>query len=75
MNKTIILWYGSQDRTVTVSNDTSIGKILDDTTNKIVLGYGDNVKALVHGVEQPMDVIPEDGSEITIENKANQKAS
>jgi hypothetical protein len=71
----ITLKYGSQRRELTVEEGTTIGSVLSDSTNKIVLVYGDNINALIGGVTQPVEAVIPDGAEITIENRANQKAS
>lgn len=72
--KKITVSYGSDSRDVTVSSGATIGAILADNSTKIILGYGDNVKALVRGVEQSLDSVPSNGTEITLETRANQKA-
>lgn len=73
--KKITIRYGSQSRATNVDSGATIGMVIADQTNKIILGYGDNVKALVHGVEQPGDAVPSDGATITLETKLNQKAA
>ncbi len=72
--KNITVKYGSDVRTVTVPYSTTVGQIIADPTTRVVLGYGDNVKALVGGVEQPGDSVPSDGSTIVLETRANSKA-
>ena len=72
--KNITVKYGSEMHTVTIGSGATIGQIIMDCTCKVVLGYGDNVKALVSGVEQSLDSIPSDGTTISLETKANQKA-
>ncbi len=72
--KSITVRYSSDSRTVAVDDNATVGAITKDTTTKIVLGYGDNIKALVGGMEQPVDAIPCDGATLVIETKANSKA-
>lgn len=73
--KKIILKYGCEQRPMTVAQSHTVAMITADSTARAVLGYSDNVKALVHGVEQPGDAIPSDGTTINLETKLNQKAS
>ena len=72
--KKITVRYGSEQRDVHVSSGATVGAIIADNSTKIILGYGDNVKALINGVEMSGDTVPSDGDEITIETRANQKA-
>jgi hypothetical protein len=72
--KKIIVKYGSENHAMTIKQSATIAEITADSTARAVLGYGDNVKALVHGVEQPSDAIPADGTTVTLETKLNQKA-
>jgi hypothetical protein len=72
--KTVTVKYGSEKHPVKCEDNANIGAVVANTTAKAVLGYGDNVKALVSGVEQTMDSVPSDGSLITLETKLNQKA-
>lgn len=73
--KKVKLKYGSETHELTVPSGHTVGQCVANITAKVVLGYGDNVKALVSGVEQPMDAIPSDGSQITLETRLNQKAN
>lgn len=73
--KKIIMKYGSETHAVTVAQGQTVAMLIADSTTMAVLGYGDNVKALVHGVEQPGDAVPSDGTTINLETKLNQKAS
>jgi len=51
------------------------GQVLSDINIRAVLGFGDNVRALVNGVEQPSDSILPDGGTLVVETRANTKAS
>jgi hypothetical protein len=66
--------YGPDEITKTFSEGTTIDEIIGDANVKALLGYGDNVKALVLGSEQDGDTILASGARITIETRANQKA-
>jgi hypothetical protein len=72
--KNITIRYGSDIREVTVESSTTVAQLLADSTNRVVLGYGDNVQALIGGIAQPGDVVVPSGSTVVIENKANSKA-
>lgn len=74
MNKSITLRYGTSERTVTVPSNATVGTLLGDPTTKVMLGFGDNIHALISGVTQPLEAIPGDSSTLTIENRANAKA-
>ncbi len=54
---------------------TTIGGILGDRELKAVLGWGDNVRALIQGAEQPVTAIVPDGVTIVVETRANSKQS
>ena len=53
---------------------TTIGTILADRELKLVLGWGDNVRATVQGVEQPNTALAPDGATVVVETRANAKA-
>jgi len=72
--KNITIRYGSDTRTVTVDSNATIGDLIGNSTTRTILGYGDNVKALVSGVEQPNGAVPGDNTTITLETRANSKA-
>ncbi len=72
--KTIKVKYGCETHSVTVADGQTIGQIIADPTAKAILGYGDNTKPLVHGVEQPTDSVPSDGTLVTLETRMNSKA-
>lgn len=52
----------------------SVGEVIANSTVKSALGYGDNVKGLVSGVEVPNSAMLTDGDHLYIEVKANSKA-
>ena len=73
--KTITVKYGSEVRNVIVNENTTIAQIIADPTTRVVLGYGDNVRALVNSVEMPGDAIPGNGTIVSLETRANSKAN
>ncbi len=73
--KNITIKYGSDTRTVTVDDNITIGEMIANPTTKAVLGYGDNVRSLVSGVEQPNGACPGDNTMVVLETRANSKAN
>jgi hypothetical protein len=57
-----------------IAEDATIGEIIHDRNVSAAAGYGDNVRALINGVEQGEDVVPPAGSTIRVETKCNAKA-
>ena len=51
----------------------TIGGVLSDRELKAVLGWGDNVRALIQGVEQPNTAVVPDDVTIVVETRANSK--
>jgi hypothetical protein len=72
--KNVTVKYGITSIPRNVDENASFAAIVGDENLQAVLGYGDNVKALVNGIEQPMENIAPAGVTITLETKANSKA-
>ena len=72
--KTIEVSYGISRRNHTCESAETVGQVIADPNNRIVLGYGDNVQALIGGVVVSGDVVVPDGATVNLENRANQKA-
>lgn len=70
----VIVQYGAETHTHTASIQPTVGTVLGNSTVRAVLGFGDNVKGLVGGVEQTTDTPLPDGAVLRVETKANQKA-
>lgn len=67
--------YGIESQYKESTTAPTIGQILDDPTLKAVFGWSDNLRALVHGVEQPREaIVPNEGT-VVVETKANCKAA
>jgi len=71
----VTIRFGSDDVTVNKPEGTTIREIVQDHELRVTLGYSDNVRALVAGVEQPLTAIAPDGGTIVLETKANSKAN
>lgn len=72
---TVTIKFGSDSFTRNYEEGTKIGDILSDHDLKAVAGWGDNVRALVAGVEQPVSATAPDGGVVIVETRANSKAS
>ena len=72
---TFTVCYGIERQQKESISAPTIGAIKTDTVLKAILGFGDNVRALIHGVEQPDHIAVPEGSEVVLETRANQKAN
>ncbi len=72
---TTTIRFGSEDITRPFPDGTTIAGVVSNPEIRMTLGYGDNVKALVAGVEQSLQAIAPDGGIIVVETKANDKAT
>lgn len=70
----INLRYGAESITKEVPHATTIAQLVQDPNIKSVLGYGDNIKVLINGVEMPMDAVVPTYGTLVIETAANSKA-
>lgn len=75
MTNIITIKYGGDQHRTAVEPTATIGSIISNPSLKAVLGYGDNVKALVHGVDQSMSTSIGNATELVLETKANEKAN
>lgn len=75
MTTILTVSYGGDTHRVSVDTTTTIAEIVRNSNTKAVLGYGDNVKALISGVEQPLGNQIGSASELVLETKANEKAN
>jgi hypothetical protein len=72
--KTITVKYGVDSVTKQVESNVTFGDLQQGDAFKAALGFGDNVKALVNGIEQDMDTSIPDGAVVRLETAANTKA-
>lgn len=72
--KTITVKYGVDEITKQVADDFTFGDLQASDTFKAALGFGDNTKALVDGIEQSRDTVIPAGATVRIETAANTKA-
>ena len=72
---TITVQFGGQKEARQYPAGSTIGTVLHDQDLKAVMGFSDNVRALVGGVEQPNAAQLSDGMSIFVEMRANSKAN
>jgi len=70
----ITIKYGLEQITKNYENAPTIGALKGDSNIRAVLGYGDNTKALINGVEMSNDVQVPAGAVVTFETACNSKA-
>ncbi len=72
--KNITVRCGTQSFPKQFADEATVGEVITNPSVKAVLGYGDNVRGLVHGVEQESTTIVPDGATIVVETRCNSKA-
>ena len=72
--KTITVKYGVDEITKQVEADFTFGDLQGSDTFKAALGFGDNTKVLVDGIEQNRDTVIPANATVRIETAANTKA-
>ena len=70
----IIIRYGTETVSRTYPNAPTVGQVVESQSLRAELGYGDNVRAKVNGVEQADTAILTDGCTLVLETRANTKA-
>lgn len=70
----VTIRYGMESITRTVPDGTTIGQLVQDSNLKAVLGFGDNTRALINGIQMSNDVTIPYGAVITLETACNSKA-
>jgi hypothetical protein len=73
--KSITVKYGVDSINKQVDDDFTFGDLQDHDPIKAALGYGDNVKALVDGIEQDKGTMIPAGASVRLETAANTKAA
>lgn len=66
--------FGSETFPRSYPAGTTMGTVIGDHNLKAVAGWGDNVRATISGVEQPITALVPNGANIVIETRANNKA-
>jgi hypothetical protein len=70
-----IIQFGISKHPVSRSFSATIGELVNDPNSRSILGYGDNTRCLINGVEQSSGTICPDGATIVVETRANSKAA
>jgi hypothetical protein len=71
--KEIIVVCGTDRASRQFPTDATVGDVVNDHNIRAILGYGDNVRALVGGVEIDFSTDAPAGATIRVETKANTK--
>jgi hypothetical protein len=72
--KNITVKYGVDSITKQVGSDFTFGDLQESDSFKAALGFGDNTKALVDGIEQSRGTVIPEGATVRLETAANTKA-
>jgi hypothetical protein len=72
--KKITVEYGVDSVTKQVETGFTFGDLQECDSFKAALGFGDNTKALVNGIEQGRTTVIPDGATVRLETAANTKA-
>jgi hypothetical protein len=72
--KNITVKYGVDSITKQVEEDFTFGDLSESDSFKAALGFGDNTKALVDGIEQDRGTEIPAGATVRLETAANTKA-
>lgn len=74
-NINVTVRFGSENINHNVRNGSTVGEVVNSREVRMQLGYGDNVRVLIAGVEQSMSAIAPDGATLVVETRANTKAN
>lgn len=74
MQQHVTVKYGLDNIQKTYDVPVTIGQLRADRSVKAGLGYGDNVRFLLNGVELGDDAVVPNGATVVVETKANTKA-
>jgi hypothetical protein len=72
--KNITVQYGVDSMNKQVEDDFTFGDLQESDTFKAALGFGDNTKALMDGIEQARGTVIPPGATVRLETAANTKA-
>jgi hypothetical protein len=73
--KTITVKYGVDQLSKQVEDNYTFGDVQASDSFKAALGFGDNTKTLVDGIEQSRDTIIPAHATVRVETAANTKAA
>ena len=66
--------FGTDSAARSFADGATIGQVISDPGLRAELGYGDSIRPLVNGVEQPTNSLAPNGGVIVVETRANSKA-
>ncbi len=70
-----IVCYGADETVLESPEPITVGQIRRDARVKMELGYGDNVRIKLKGIEQPDEAIIPQDARVQVETAANKKAA
>lgn len=73
--KNITVRFGTQQFPKTFDDSATIGDVIGNASVKAVLGYSDNIRPLIGGVEQNTSTVCPDGATVVVETRCNSKAN
>ena len=71
----IIIRYGTETISKNYPSAPTVNQVVESESLRAELGYGDNVRAKVNGVEQAGTAYLTDGCTLVLETRANTKAA
>jgi hypothetical protein len=72
---TVTVRFGTDSASRSFSDGITVGQVVNDPGIRAELGYGDSLRSLVNGVEQPNNAPAPNGGMIVVETRANSKAT
>jgi len=72
--QTVTIRYGIESLTKTFTIPVKISDLRNNDDIRAALGYGDNVRFLIDGVEQSDNTIVPNGATVSVETVCNSKA-
>lgn len=74
LSNVVTVRYGLETTTADLPEGAKFVDIRNNRNLRASLGYGDNVKMIVNGIEMPLDALVPWGATVAVETAANQKA-
>ena len=71
----IIVRYGPDRHELESINPPTVGSLKKNDTLRAIFAWGDNLRALIDGVEQPDALLVPEGTTVTMETACNTKAN
>lgn len=71
----INIQYGGDSMTKYFDGEVTVGQVIEHPSVRAQLGYGDNVRATVGGIEQPKTAYLSEDDTLVVETRCNSKAA